>query len=138
MRYAQIVAGRVHGVFEYDPLPEFAPEIVMIELPEGFPAQPGWRYEGGEFIAPEPLSDPVPPSVSMRQARHAMLQAGILGAVQTMIEQMPGDEGDAARIDWGFAQEVRRDHPMVSQLAATLGLAPTEVDDLFIAAAGIP
>lgn len=54
MRYAQIVADRVHGVFEYDPLPEFAPNIVMIELPEGSPVAAGWRYDGAVFSEPEP------------------------------------------------------------------------------------
>lgn len=58
MNYAQIVNGRVHGVFEYDLLPEFAPNIVMIPLPEGSPVQGGWLYSDGQFTEPElPITD---------------------------------------------------------------------------------
>lgn len=58
MKYAQIVNDQVHGVYEYDPLPEFAPNIVMIELPEGSPVQGGWLYSDGTFAAPElPITD---------------------------------------------------------------------------------
>lgn len=67
MRYAQIVAGRVHGVFEYDPLPEFAPNIVMIELPEGSPVAAGWRYDGAVFSEPEPEAADWPALIAARR-----------------------------------------------------------------------
>lgn len=58
MNYAQIVNGRVHGVFEYDLLPEFAPNIVMIPLPDGSPVQGGWLYSDGQFTELElPITD---------------------------------------------------------------------------------
>ncbi len=50
--YAQIVQGRVHGIFEYDPLPVFPSYIVMIELPIDSPVEPGWLYEDDTFMAP--------------------------------------------------------------------------------------
>lgn len=53
MKYAQITNGVVHGVFEYDPLPELAPNIVMIPLAQGSPVQAGWMYSDGEFSEPE-------------------------------------------------------------------------------------
>ena len=60
MKYAQIINGKVHGVFEYDPLPEFAPNIVMV-LVDGLPFEPkaGWFYDGQDFSepAPEPAPD---------------------------------------------------------------------------------
>lgn len=67
MRYAQIVAGRVHGMYEYDPLPEFAPNIVMIPLPEGSPVASGWAYEGGEFSAPEAAPNAWPEAIAARR-----------------------------------------------------------------------
>ena len=57
MRYVQVVDGRVHGVFEYETLPDFAPNIVMI--PCGDPAVSiGWRYSEGEFTPPLARSEP--------------------------------------------------------------------------------
>lgn len=79
----------------------------------------------------------VPESVTMRQARLAMLGAGILDDVEALIAQMPGDEGRAARIDWEYAQEVRRDWPLISYMAGDLGLTDEQVDGLFVAAAAI-
>jgi hypothetical protein len=59
MKYAQIINGKVHGVFEYDPLPDFAPNIVMI-LVDGLPFEPksGWFYDGEDFSEPEPAPAP--------------------------------------------------------------------------------
>jgi len=59
MKYAQIIKGKVHGVFEYDPLPEFAPNIVMV-LVDGVTPEPkaGWLYDGSVFIEPEPAPAP--------------------------------------------------------------------------------
>ena len=54
MRYALIVAGIVHSTPEYAERPEFAPNIVLIELPEGSPVAAGWRYDGAAFSEPEP------------------------------------------------------------------------------------
>lgn len=54
MIYAQIVSGRVHGVFEYVSLPEFAPDIVMIPLGDS-PVKAGWLYDGAVFTAPAPV-----------------------------------------------------------------------------------
>lgn len=59
MKYAQIVAGRVHGLFEYAELPEFSSEIVMVPLPNDSPVQPGWLYDGNEFTAPQPAPSAV-------------------------------------------------------------------------------
>jgi len=138
-RYAQIVGATVHGVYEYDPLPEFAPNIVMIPLPADSPVQPGWRYEGGEFVAPEPEPDPVPYSVSMRKVKLALYMTGnLLSDVEELLDSMPGDDGAIARIEWATAQEVKRDWPLVVGLGAQLGLTEGQIDDLFRFAATLP
>jgi hypothetical protein len=53
MKYAQIVQGKVQGIFEYDPLPEFAPNIVMVPV-DGVTPEPksGWFYDGSTFSEP--------------------------------------------------------------------------------------
>ncbi len=80
----------------------------------------------------------VPESVTMRQARQAMLSAGILSQVDALIAAMPGDDGESARIDWGHAHDVKRDWPLIGALGPQLGLTEQGIDDLFIYAATIP
>lgn len=48
-RYAQIVDGRVHGIFEYEKLPAFPEYIQMVEVSTGVLVEPGWLYEDGVF-----------------------------------------------------------------------------------------
>ena len=73
----------------------------------------------------------VPEVVTMRQARIALLGAGLLAQVNTAVANMPGAEGDAARIEWEYAQEVRRDSPLVAALSAAFGWTSAQLDDLF-------
>lgn len=86
-------------------------------------------------VEPEPPFIPV--IVSMRQARLALLGAGLLTTVNDAIAVMPGIEGEAARIEWEYATEVRRDSPLVVGLASVLGLTEGQLDSLFIAANGV-
>lgn len=76
----------------------------------------------------------IPVSVTMRQARLALLNAGILTQANDAINTMTGIEGDAARIEWEFSNEVRRDSALVSGIGSSLNLTNVQVDDLFIAA----
>jgi hypothetical protein len=87
------------------------------------------------------LSDPpengsfVPIAVTPRQARLALLGAGLLSTVESAIAAMPGVEGEAARITWEFAQEISRDFPLILQLASILEISDEQIDQLFITAA---
>ncbi len=93
-------------------------------------------------VAPElpayvpPPSD-VPQAVSMRQARLALLGDGLLSQVNTAIASMPGAEGEAARIEWEYAHEVRRDSALVQSLVLALGMNDAGLDALFTAAAAL-
>lgn len=80
------------------------------------------------LVTPEPAKVQ---SVTMRQARLALLAAGKLSAVNAAIAAMPGELGEAARIEWEFASDVRKDSPLIAGLAASLGLSPGELDALF-------
>jgi len=79
----------------------------------------------------------VPKSVTPRQARLALLQAGLLDAAESAIAAMDGDIGRAARIDWEFASEFRRDNPLLVGVQCALGISDEQVDSLFIAASTI-
>ena len=77
----------------------------------------------------------VPQSVTMRQARLALLQAGKLQAVNNAIAAMTGAEGEAARIEWDYSNEVRRTQPLTIALAQAIGMTEAEMDALFVEAA---
>jgi hypothetical protein len=76
-----------------------------------------------------------PSSVTMRQARLALLEAELLTQVNAEIDTMTGDEGEAAKIEWEYAQDVNRSSALVQSLAAALSLTEEQLDDLFEAAA---
>ena len=70
-------------------------------------------------------------TVTPRQARLALQQAGLITAVTAWIAA--ADE--ATRIEWEFALEVRRDWPPITACAAALGLTDEQLDELFTLAA---
>lgn len=77
----------------------------------------------------------VPASVSMRQARLALLGAGLLSSVDAAIAALPSPAKEAAQIEWDYASEVQRDNALIASLASGLGLTEAQIDDLFITAA---
>ena len=79
----------------------------------------------------------VPPAVTMRQARLALLAAGALTTANGIIAGMSGKEGDAARIEWEYALLVERDSPLVVSMTSMLNLTEAEVDNLFVAASAL-
>lgn len=109
-----------------------------VAVPEGVAVTIGTRYANGEFEQPEAPPAPAPPtSVTMRQARLALLAAGKLDDVQAAIAAIPGADGDRARIEWEFAATVDRDSAFTQQLAQALGLDDAALDDLFTKAGAL-
>ena len=79
-------------------------------------------------IVPYVPSPPViPQSISMRQARLALLGAGLLDTVNGAMATMP----QAAQIEWEFASDVQRTNPLIGAMAAALGMTDAQLDDLF-------
>lgn len=79
----------------------------------------------------------VPDRVTMRQARLALLGAGLLANVDTAINALPEPTKSAARIEWEYSGEVHRDRPFVQTLGGALGLSSAQLDALFVAAAAL-
>ena len=104
--------------------PEFAEQL-----------HPGkWRLAEVQDAPVTPIN-PVPQSVSMRQARLALLQIGKLQQINSAITSLPSPQKEEAEIEWQYANEVNRYIGLVSLLAPALGLSETDIDDLFILAA---
>lgn len=109
------------------------PDRVCVEAKAG---SVGWRFDGETFTAPS-AQVPIPQSVTMRQARLALLAAGLLDTAEAVIAGIPGDVGRAARIEWEYAQEVRRDNALLQQVQALAGFSDQDVDSLFLSAAAL-
>lgn len=70
----------------------------------------------------------------MRQARLALLNAGLLSSVDAAIDAMSEPSRSAARIEWEYSNELQRENALVLALAPALGLTSEQVDVLFISA----
>ena len=70
-------------------------------------------------------------SCSMRQARLALLQSGLLAQVDPAIDAMPDPQRSQAAIEWGYATTVQRSSPFVLALGGALGLDDAQIDALF-------
>lgn len=77
---------------------------------------------------------PVPPEVTMRQARQQLIKTGKLAAVNAALAAIPGEAGELARAEWEFSTVVQRNRPLVLSLGAALSI---DLDAMFIAAAAL-
>jgi hypothetical protein len=114
-----------------DAPPPFNPEISQaVYTPEL-----GWYLQP----IPEPVTEPEPEApphtiataITMRQARLALLSAGLLDEVDTAIAALPSPQREAAQIEWQFGSEVVRGSPMVILLSNALSLNDEALDTLF-------
>lgn len=79
----------------------------------------------------------VPSSVTMRQARLALLQAGLLDKIDAAINSLPEPKKSAAKIEWEYSQEVQIASEMTTFIAQIVGLSGEQINQLFINAAGV-
>lgn len=89
------------------------------------------------YVPPEPAPPYVPASVTMRQARLALLGAGLLASVDAAIDSLPNPQKEVARIEWEYAVEVQRSSGLVPMMGVALGLDDAALDALFIEAAAL-
>lgn len=124
---------------------QIRPDIIQRMTDGAFiPTDPGnadyqavlaWVAQGNTVDPIVPYTPPVPNSVTMRQARLALLQFGYLDLVDQSIDQIPDPIiRTAAKIDWEYAQTVDRDSAVTQQLAMMLGLSNEQLDSLFTVA----
>lgn len=75
--------------------------------------------------------NPAPQQVAMRQARLALLSAGLLDDVEVVIAAA----GRAAQLEWEYAAVVDRSNPAVAAVQQQQGMTDAQIDDLFREAA---
>lgn len=103
---------------------------VVSGIPESLAAQGVTTFGYHEIADPAPV---VPQSVSMRQARLALLDGGLLDTVQAYIDSAP----KATQIEWDYATDIWRTRDLVNSIGGALGLTSDQIDALFISAAAI-
>lgn len=100
-----------------------------------------YKWDGEVVIEPsytEPVIQiPVPQEVTMRQARLALLENGLLANVQPAINSLPEPDKTKAEIEWDYSNALQRSNPFVATLGAALGLSSQDLDDLFIQASAL-
>ena len=136
MKYAYIESGTVREVVQSHPATLFSAAYAAQFVQVSDEVQQGWIDTEGTLTAPPVVVLPVviPQSVTMRQARLALLGAGLLGNVDAAIAAQEEPIRSHIQIEWDYATEIDRKWPTLLALSAALGLTPNQLDDLFITA----
>lgn len=71
----------------------------------------------------------VPTEITRLQAKLQLLEIGLLDEVGEMVKQ-----DRRVELYWSDAQSIERNHPILNQMATSLGLTDEQLDDLFIEA----
>jgi hypothetical protein len=110
---------------DHDPATHYLRRTESIDL-DNLQVTRGW-----ELVAHEPM----PVIVSMTALRLTLIEMELEDDVLAIINAMPDAKQKAAALAWWqTAQTVRRNHPLVAQLAAALGKTDAEIDAIFAAA----
>jgi len=88
-----------------------------------------WQTYNGRNKTPEELR--VSMSVTMRQARLALLSQNLLSQVEVALTAMPDGQREQATIEWEYGGTVDRLSPLVVSLIPALSLNDDSMDDLF-------
>lgn len=103
-------------------------ETGPIELIDGVWTQ---TYTGRDYTPEEKRPRMI---VTMRQARLALLQQGLLANVEAAIASMSEPDKSAVTIEWEYASTVERLSSWVIAMTTALGLTDEQMDDLFVLA----
>jgi len=89
-KYAQIVNNKVHGIFEYNVLPEFDSSIVMVDITNlSTPPKIGDVYDGTSFTTPASV---VIPLAEQKKAKIKALQEKYQAEYDAYLAQYPKSE----------------------------------------------
>lgn len=86
---------------------------------------------GAVVSAFDPTIADIPQTVTPRQARLALLHAGLLDQVEAAVTSA----GGVTKITWDYATQINRTDPLIAAISAGLNLTADVVDALFTHAA---
>ena len=134
--WARIDNGTVAEITDLNPEGRFHPSIKWVSVPADTKA--GMVKDGSEYRWPDPEPEPVPDSVTRRQAKQALLLFGLLANVQPAIDAIEDEvERGMVQIFWDDATSFERSNAQLIALGVALGLTDEQIDDLFVQASGL-
>ena len=126
IRYALInPSNQITSIVLWDGVSDWSPPAGCRAIPE--------EQAIAEGLQVQQIATDVPEVITCVQGRLALLQVGMLDAVESSISGASLE----VRIFWEFATEWHRGHAVLIALGASLGLSDTQVDDLFRLAKGL-
>lgn len=132
-------AGHLTGGYEQDLHPAHAGayiKVSAVERESWTAFQANAERTGLEPAVRAPAAPTVPDVVPMLDARLALIAAGKMAAVQAYLDAIPGIEGEQAREYFVSALTMRRHHPLVVGIPASV-MTEAEKDALFIQAGAL-
>ena len=125
--------------------------LAMRQMGRGLIMQPGGSYisaDGSPLPSEEQITAALAtaeqtrlrarlPSITARQLRLWLHGAGLLEQIPSLITAMPEPQRTTAQIEWEFSSDYQRDHPLVIQLGAALGMTSADMDLAWKQAAGL-
>jgi len=99
-------------------------------------------FTGSQYVVASGTDAPsdtntIPQSVSMRQIRLALLEAGKLDSANTLITAKTGLKGRSTQIEWEYASEIQRNSSLIAEFGTALSLDRAALDALFVKASGL-
>jgi hypothetical protein len=122
MSYVERMNGKIVGLYA-NPQPGLAEEFLA--------------DDDAELVAYLNPPAPVPQTVSMAQARLALIGAGLFSTIDAGLKALPEPQRTTALTAWEYAPTVSRNGALVTTLAGQFGLTEAQLDALFTAAAAI-
>lgn len=131
MRYAIVERGVVQNV-------EFAERGYEVPGKLVIPAEnsgPGWAWDGEAFSPPAPSTPSLAP-LTARQLRLGLVATGVsLTAVEAAIDAIEdATDREVARVEWEYASQFERNHPLIDRVGAAVGMTSTQINDAWVAA----
>lgn len=117
------------------------PKLAVDKAPPAIEDGKRYRFSNGAWVVENVVEavkesgeevNTIYPVVSMRQARLALEQQGIL----TLVENLINSKGRPAQIEWEYSTHIERNHPLVLEFINELGMTEAQMDRLFTLAGG--
>lgn len=112
------------------------PETQTVEEGEPVHVDGAWSQVWNvRDLTAEELKARVPRSITKRQARQEMIEAGLIGAVESAINAIEDETQKALMLSWwNDSQNYERDNPELISMAASIGLTEEQLDSMFLSA----
>lgn len=137
--FALIQHNTVWQLFDADPM--LPPELDVRDVSKVKGIEEGWMAKNdGSFSKPAPVAAMVPVAVTRAQAKIQLSRTPSKTKGKTLLDDASAavaNAGGEVAIWFAEATTWQRSSPYVDQIGTALSLAPSEIDDLFVAAAQI-